>query len=85
MVSASRFKGKSFISMRDYSREEIDFILGVADEMMPLEAKGTDMAKGKVMGVLFFEPSTRTRLSFCLLYTSPSPRDRTRSRMPSSA
>ena len=24
-------------------------------------------------------------LSFCLLYTSPSPRDRTRSRMPSSA
>ena len=25
------------------------------------------------------------RLSVCLLYTSPSPRDRTRSRMPSSA
>ena len=25
------------------------------------------------------------RLSSCLLYTSPSPRDRTRSRMPSSA
>ena len=24
-------------------------------------------------------------ISFCLLYTSPSPRDRTRSRMPSSA
>jgi len=64
VVSASRFKGKSFISMRDYNRDEIDFILGVADEMMPLEAKGTEMAKGKVMGVLFFEPSTRTRLSF---------------------
>ena len=27
----------------------------------------------------------RTYLSICLLYTSPSPRDRTRSRMPSSA
>ena len=26
-----------------------------------------------------------TQLTFCLLYTSPSPRDRTRSRMPSSA
>ena len=26
-----------------------------------------------------------THLTFCLLYTSPSPRDRTRSRMPSSA
>ena len=30
-------------------------------------------------------PRTITRLSACLLYTSPSPRDRTRSRMPSSA
>ena len=28
---------------------------------------------------------TSTRASGCLLYTSPSPRDRTRSRMPSSA
>ena len=28
---------------------------------------------------------TETELSTCLLYTSPSPRDRTRSRMPSSA
>ena len=27
----------------------------------------------------------KTRVSVCLLYTSPSPRDRTRSRMPSSA
>ena len=27
----------------------------------------------------------RRRFSTCLLYTSPSPRDRTRSRMPSSA
>ena len=52
----------------------------------------------KKVGILFFEPSTRTKSSFeiallnlgaqyidCLLYTSPSPRDRTRSRMPSSA
>ena len=31
------------------------------------------------------ERLTRGKLSNCLLYTSPSPRDRTRSRMPSSA
>ena len=28
---------------------------------------------------------TRLKMNCCLLYTSPSPRDRTRSRMPSSA
>ena len=32
-----------------------------------------------------FEPSVKSLLKDCLLYTSPSPRDRTRSRMPSSA
>ena len=31
------------------------------------------------------DPCTKERLEDCLLYTSPSPRDRTRSRMPSSA
>ena len=34
----------------------------------------------------FIEPGAQiVRFQFCLLYTSPSPRDRTRSRMPSSA
>ena len=31
------------------------------------------------------DPLSIPRLEGCLLYTSPSPRDRTRSRMPSSA
>ena len=33
----------------------------------------------------FFTPVDDTMITTCLLYTSPSPRDRTRSRMPSSA
>jgi len=32
--------------------------------MEPLAAKGSDMLKGKILATLFFEPSTRTRLSF---------------------
>ena len=35
------------------------------------------------LGVAY--PETLTQYEICLLYTSPSPRDRTRSRMPSSA
>ena len=38
----------------------------------------------KSFSIKFTDKST-TRLGDCLLYTSPSPRDRTRSRMPSSA
>jgi aspartate carbamoyltransferase catalytic subunit len=48
----------------DYSREELDYILSVSDKMVDLEKTGSDLAKGKVLGSMFFEPSTRTRLSF---------------------
>ena len=53
-----------------------------------LEAETYAMALGKVytFGPTFrAENSNTTRHLACLLYTSPSPRDRTRSRMPSSA
>jgi len=50
--------------MRDFDRAEIDFILDRATEMQPLAEKGSDLLRGKVLATLFFEPSTRTRLSF---------------------
>ncbi|MBS7616332.1 aspartate carbamoyltransferase [Candidatus Bathyarchaeota archaeon] len=58
------FKGRDIISIRDFSREEIDYILEIAKSMEPLASKGSDMLKGKILATLFFEPSTRTRLSF---------------------
>jgi aspartate carbamoyltransferase catalytic subunit len=64
MVSKSDFVGKHFVSMGDYSREELDFILDIADQMVEIEKQGSDLCKGKVLATLFFEPSTRTRLSF---------------------
>ena len=64
MVSKADLKGRHFISMREYDRVELDYMLNVADEMVQLEKKGSEMAKGKVLASLFFEPSTRTRLSF---------------------
>jgi len=56
--------GRSVISIKDFTREEIDYILSVADSMEPIARKGSEMLKGKIMASLFFEPSTRTRLSF---------------------
>jgi aspartate carbamoyltransferase catalytic subunit len=59
-----KFEGRDIISIRDFSREEIDYILKVARAMEPLAQKGSDMLRGKILATLFFEPSTRTRLSF---------------------
>ncbi|MEM2972058.1 MAG: aspartate carbamoyltransferase [Candidatus Bathyarchaeia archaeon] len=59
-----KFEGRDIISLRDFSREEIDYIMKIAQSMEPLAKKGSDMLKGKILATLFFEPSTRTRLSF---------------------
>jgi aspartate carbamoyltransferase catalytic subunit len=57
-------QGRDIISIRDFTRAELDHILSVADQMEPLARRGSDMLKGKIMATLFFEPSTRTKLSF---------------------
>jgi len=36
----------------------------MAEVMEPLARAGSDMLRGKIMATMFFEPSTRTRLSF---------------------
>lgn len=58
------FQGRDIISIEDFSREEIEHILDVTLSMEPLAKKGSDMLKGKILATLFYEPSTRTRLSF---------------------
>ncbi|MBN1245484.1 aspartate carbamoyltransferase [Candidatus Bathyarchaeota archaeon] len=59
-----QFKGRDIVSIEDFSREEIDYILKSSQAMEQFAAKGSDMLKGKILVNLFFEPSTRTRLSF---------------------
>lgn len=59
-------EGKDILHGGQFSRAELEHILNVASDMQQeLEhAPGLDLLKGCVMGALFFEPSTRTRLSF---------------------
>lgn len=59
-----KFKGRDIISIKDFSREEIDYILDIAAAMEPVAKSGSTMLKGKILATLFYEPSTRTRLSF---------------------
>ncbi|MCK4347734.1 MAG: aspartate carbamoyltransferase [Thermoplasmatales archaeon] len=60
------FRGRDIISIKDFSKREINYILNYAKKMISY-AKGEgciETLKGKVLSSLFFEPSTRTRLSF---------------------
>src|SRR3989440_4825726 len=64
MPPPSNFAGRDIVSVRDLSRSEIDHILDMAQVMEPLAKTGSDMLHGKIMATLFYEPSTRTKLSF---------------------
>jgi aspartate carbamoyltransferase catalytic subunit len=58
------FKGRDIISIKDFSREEINYVFKIAKSMEPLASRGSQMLKGKILATLFYEASTRTRLSF---------------------
>lgn len=57
-------KGKNVIDPMDLSLEELDEILNLADEIIAEPNKFTHACDGNVLAALFYEPSTRTRLSF---------------------
>ncbi|MFX0080845.1 MAG: aspartate carbamoyltransferase [Candidatus Hodarchaeota archaeon] len=53
---------EGIISAKQFDREDIEYILKRGKEM--LSEKNSNLLKGKILATLFFEPSTRTRLSF---------------------
>jgi aspartate carbamoyltransferase catalytic subunit len=57
-------KGRSLIEPMDLSLEELDELLNLAGKIIENPAAYADVCKGKVLATLFYEPSTRTRLSF---------------------
>lgn len=57
-------KGRHVIDPQDLSVVELDIIFELAEEIMARPEDFTQTCSGKVLGTLFFEPSTRTRLSF---------------------
>ncbi len=55
---------RSLINILDLSVEEIEKLLNVADDIIANREKYSEVCHGKKLATLFFEPSTRTRLSF---------------------
>ena len=58
----SELKGKSLVSITDYSKDDMLRILDIAEEFEANQRQ--NILNGHVIASLFFEPSTRTRLSF---------------------
>lgn len=57
------FRGRDVISILDFTRSELEELFELADEIRVKGVKGKPL-EGRIMALAFFEPSTRTRLSF---------------------
>ncbi len=59
------FFGKSVISVRDLDKQKLESIFDATNKIIDMGGdQRREIARGKTLGYLFFEPSTRTRLSF---------------------
>ncbi len=55
---------RSILNITDLSLEELDELIATAEDMIANPKKYSEVCHGKKLATLFFEPSTRTRLSF---------------------
>ena len=61
----NEFYQKDIISIKDFTKEQLEAVFSSTDKIMQLNpADRREICKGKTLGYLFYEPSTRTRLSF---------------------
>ncbi|HML40260.1 MAG TPA: hypothetical protein PKD23_06240 [Bellilinea sp.] len=64
LVSAINFEGKSLISINDLTDDQIYGLFDLALQLEPWNRSSVPLVAGNVMSTLFFQPSTRTRMSF---------------------
>ena len=61
----NEFFGKNIISVRDLDQQKLELIFDATNKIINMsQDKRGEIARGKTLGYLFFEPSSRTRLSF---------------------
>ena len=62
------FKGKSFLTIKDFTQEELKEIIDLGERLKLDHYAGKDekLLDGKSIGVIFEKPSTRTRISFAV-------------------
>ena len=61
-------RGRSFLTLKEYSSEEIAYLLDLAMKLKEKKKKGIlgDSLKGKNIALIFEKPSTRTRCAFTI-------------------
>lgn len=57
-------RGRHLIEPMDFTTEELEEVFELADRIIERPEEYSNLCEGKLLATLFYEPSTRTRLSF---------------------
>lgn len=61
----NEFYNRDIVSIKDFERSQLEAVFAATDHVMALPPeRRRDLCRGRTLGYLFYEPSTRTRLSF---------------------
>jgi aspartate carbamoyltransferase catalytic subunit len=64
-MAKNRFFNRNVVSIRDFNQDDFAYLFDVTDKIQTLKSKERgEIAKGLILGYIFYEYSTRTRLSF---------------------
>ena len=59
------FYNRDIVSIKEFNRDNLDFMFKSTEKLQSLhQNEKMELARGRNLGYIFFEPSTRTRLSF---------------------
>lgn len=64
-MPSNSFYDRDIVSIKDFTKDDLEFIFAATDTVSKLKpAERSELGKGRTLGYIFYEPSTRTRMSF---------------------
>jgi len=64
-MPTNHFYNRDIVSIKDFSKKDLEFIFSTTDKISDLRPnEKSELGKGRTLGYIFYEPSTRTRMSF---------------------
>ncbi|HZB79723.1 MAG TPA: aspartate carbamoyltransferase [Nitrososphaera sp.] len=59
------FYDRDIVSIKDFTKDDLEFVFDATDNISQLKySQRGELGKGRTLGYIFYEPSTRTRMSF---------------------
>jgi aspartate carbamoyltransferase catalytic subunit len=64
-LTTNHYYDRDVVSIRDFSRDELEFLFSFTDKISTLSrSERSELGRGRTLGSIYYEPSTRTRMSF---------------------